>query len=282
MANNIRLAQGAARTAVRTAVYVLILVWSLVPVLFIVLSSFKRQADIFTFPPVLAFQPTLDNYATLWRQYDGFFPTLQNSLLVAIGATALACAASFLAGFVYSRYSTPALRASAVYMIAIRLLPPIVVTLPLFPAIDYLGLSDSRTTLIVLYATFWVSLCTMIMKTFIDEIPRELDEAAMMDGATQAQTLLRVILPLCLQGMAAGAIFVFIFSWNEFLFALIFTTQHAKTAPLLISEMMGAIDGTEWGVLFAGVTIQLLPVALLVTFAQKHIIAGLTTGAVKG
>lgn len=266
----------------RLAAYGLILVWSLIPVLFIVISSFKRQADIFTFPPVLAFTPTLDNYATLWRQYEGFFGTLKNSLLVALGATVLAGAVSFLAGFVYSRYSTPALRASAVYMIAIRLLPPIVVTLPLFPAVDYLGLSDTRTTLIILYATFWVSLYTMIMKTFIDEVPRELDEAAMMDGAGQWQMLVRVILPLCLQGMAAGAIFVFIFSWNEFLFALIFTTQQAKTTPLLISEMMGAIDGTEWGVLFAGVTIQLLPVVALVTLAQKHIIAGLTAGAVKG
>ena len=82
--------------------------------------------------------------------------------------------------------------------------------------------------------------------------------------------------------MAAGAIFVFIFSWNEFLFALIFTTQHAKTAPLLISEVMGAIDGAEWGVLFAGVTLQLLPVVVLVMLAQRHIIAGLTSGAVKG
>jgi multiple sugar transport system permease protein len=157
-----------------------------------------------------------------------------------------------------------------------------VVTLPLFPAVDYLRLSDTHFVLIVLYATFWVSLCTMIMKTFIDEVPRELDEAAMMDGATRLQTLFRVILPLCLQGMMAGAIFVFIFSWNEFLFALILTTQHAKTTPLLISEMMGAIDGTEWGVLFAGVTLQLLPVAALVALAQKHIIAGLTAGAVKG
>lgn len=276
------MARSIAARAGRAAAYGIVIVWSLLPVLFIVLSSFKRQADIFTYPPVLLFAPTFDNYATLWRQYDGFFATMRSSLIIAIGATALAGAVSFFAGFAYSRFTSPGLRASAVYMIAIRLLPPIVVTLPLFPAVDYLRLSDTHAVLIVLYATFWVSLYTMIMKTFIDEVPRELDEAAMVDGATQWQTLLRVILPLCLQGMMAGAIFVFIFSWNEYLFALIFTTQHAKTTPLLISEMMGAIDGTEWGVLFAGVSIQLLPVVLLVTFAQKHIIAGLTAGAVKG
>lgn len=266
----------------RILAYGIVAVWSLLPVLFIVSSSFKRQTDIFTYPPAFIFTPTFDNYLTLWQQYAGFFDTMKNSLIIALGATLLACAVSFLAGFSYSRYSSRGLSASAVYMIAIRLLPPIVVTLPLFPAVDYLRLSDTHFVLIVLYATFWVSLCTMIMKTFIDEVPRELDEAAMMDGATHMQTLFKVILPLCLQGMMAGAIFVFIFSWNEFLFALIFTTQHAKTTPLLISEMMGAIDGTEWGVLFAGVTIQLLPVVALVTLAQKHIIAGLTAGAVKG
>ena len=101
---------------------------------------------------------------------------------------------------------------SALYMIAIRLLPPIVVTLPLFPLGEYLGLSDTHVLLIVLYATFWVWLFTMIMKTFIDEVPRELDEAALVDGATRWQTLRHVILPLTLQGMVAGEIFVFVYS----------------------------------------------------------------------
>jgi multiple sugar transport system permease protein len=104
----------------------------------------------------------------------------------------------------------------------------------------------------------------------------------LFDGASQMQTLFRVILPLTLQGMAAGAIFVFIYAWNEYLFALIFTTQHAKTAPLVISEVMGAIDGTEWGVLFAGVTVQLFPVVVLVALAQRLLVRGLTAGSVKG
>jgi multiple sugar transport system permease protein len=266
----------------RIAAWGFVVVWSLLPIAFIVSASFKRQTDIFVYPPHILFTPTFDNYVTLWSRYDGFFATMGNSLIVAVGATVLAGTVSFLAGFAYSRFTSRFLAGSAIYMIAIRLLPPIVVTLPLFPAVDYLRLSDTHAVLIILYATFWVSLYTMIVKTFIDEVPKELDEAAMVDGASQVQILLRVILPLCLQGMVAGAIFVFIYSWNEFLFALIFTTQHAKTAPLLISEMMGAIDGAEWGVLFAGVTLQLLPVVVLVALAQKHIIAGLTAGAVKG
>ncbi len=260
----------------------LFLLWSVGPVLFIVVSSLKQPIDIFAYPPQLLFTPTFENYVSLWTSWPAFFETMGNSLIVSVGATALASAVSFLAGYAYSRFAGTWLAASAFYMIAIRLLPPIVVTLPLFPVVDFLGMSDTHATLIVLYAAFWVSLFTMIMKTFIDEVPRELDEAAFVDGATRFQTLWRVILPLAVQGTLAGAIFVFVFSWNEYLFALIFTTNAAKTTPLVISEVMDAIYGTDWGVLFAGVTVQIAPVVALVACAQRLLIAGLTAGSVKG
>ncbi|MGH8810422.1 MAG: carbohydrate ABC transporter permease [Advenella sp.] len=266
----------------RGLVYLVIIAWSIVPIAFIFVSSITPPQDVFRYPPTLHFIPTLENYAKLWDQWEGFFPALSNSLIVAVGATLLAGIVSALAGYVYSRYSSRLLAASALYLIAIRMLPPIVVSLPLFPLADYLGLSDTHLVLIILYAAFWVSLFTMIMKTFIDEVPRELDEAALMDGATSFQMLFRVILPLTLQGMVAGGIFVFVFSWNEFLFALIFVNQNAQTAPLLISQVMGGVDGTAWGVLFAGVTVQFVPVILLVAFLQRYLIAGLTAGSVKG
>lgn len=258
------------------------LVWSIGPILFIVMSSFKRQVDIFTYPPKLAFTPTIDNYFKLVSQWQGFFNAMGNSLIVALGATVLAGAVSFLGGYAYSRYRSRLTSWMAVYMIAVRVLPPIVVTLPLFPVVDRLGLSDTHIVLILLYATFWVSLNTMIMKNFFDQIPYELDEAAYVDGASEWQLVSRILARLTFQGMAAGSIFVFVYAWNEYLFALIFTTNNAKTAPLILSELMGAVDGTEWGVLFAGVTLQLVPVVLLVTLARRYLIAGLTAGAVKG
>ena len=260
----------------------LMLVWSVGPILFIVLSSFKRQVDIFVYPPKLIFVPTIDNYLNLASQWDGFFHAMGNSLIVAVGATILAGVVSFLAGYAYSRYRSRLTSWTAVYMIAVRVLPPIVVTLPLFPIVDRLGLSDTHILLILLYATFWVSLNTMIMKNFFDQIPYELDEAAYVDGATEWQLITRILVRLTLQGMAAGSIFVFVYAWNEYLFAMIFTTNYAKTAPLILSELMGAIDGTVWGVLFAGVTLQLVPVVLLVTLARRYLIAGLTAGSVKG
>lgn len=259
-----------------------ILLWSVGPILFIVSSSFKRQVDIFVYPPKFIFTPTIDNYLKLTSQWKGFFGALGSSLIVAIGATVLAGVVSFLGGYAYSRYRGRMMSWSAVYMIAVRVLPPIVVTLPLFPVADRLGLSDTHILLILLYATFWVSLNTMIMKNFFDQIPYELDEAAYVDGASEWQLVSRMLLRLTLQGMAAGSIFVFVYSWNEYLFAMIFATKDAKTAPLILSELMGAVDGTEWGVLFAGVTLQLMPVVLLVTLARRYLVAGLTAGAVKG
>jgi multiple sugar transport system permease protein len=149
-------------------------------------------------------------------------------------------------------------------------------------AVNALALNDTHIVLILLYATFFVSLGTLVMRAFVDQIPRELDEAAMVDGAGPLAVFWRVILPLCAQGMVAVGVFVLVFAWNEFLFAFIFTTTKAKTAPLTLSEMTGAVDGVEWGVLFAATTLQLAPIVTLVIVAQRYLIAGLTAGATKG
>ena len=259
-----------------------ILAWSILPIALIVMSSFKSDRDIFSLSSRFSFMPTLANYELLWSRWGDFFHGLWNSLVVTAGATVLAVLVSMLAGYSYSRYRGKALQGSAFFLIFIRLIPPIVITLPLFPAVNWLGLNDTHLILIVLYATFFVSLGTIVMRTFIDQIPRELDEAAMVDGATQLQILRRVIFPLAAQGMLAVSVFVIVYAWNEFLFAFIFTTTRAKTAPLVVAEMIGAVEGVEWGVLFAASTVQLLPVLAFVILMQKHLVAGLTAGAVKG
>jgi multiple sugar transport system permease protein len=259
-----------------------ILAWSILPIGLIVMSSFKSDRDIFSLSSRFSFMPTLANYELLWSRWGDFFHGLWNSLIVTAGATVLAVLVSMLAGYAYSRHKGKALQGSAFFLIFIRLIPPIVITLPLFPAVNWLGLNDTHLILIVLYATFFVSLGTIVMRTFIDQIPRELDEAAMVDGATQLQILRRVIFPLAAQGMLAVSVFVIVYAWNEFLFAFIFTTTKAKTAPLVVAEMIGAVEGVEWGVLFAASTVQLVPVLAFVILMQKHLVAGLTAGAVKG
>ena len=259
-----------------------ILVWSLGPILFMLSSSIKPGQDIFATPPHWVFTPTFAHYAALVEKWGGFFRGLLNSLIVTVGATLLAVAVSTLAGFAYSRHRGRAMSFSALALVAVRLLPPIVITLPLFPIVNRLGLNDTHLVLILLYATFYVSLGALLMRAFINQIPAELDEAAVMDGAGRVALLLRIIVPLAAPGMLALAVFVMVYAWNEFLFAFIFTSTHAKTAPLFISEMLGSFDGVDWGVMFAASSLQFLPVLVFVVAMQKHLVAGLTAGAVKG
>lgn len=265
----------------KTVAVLAILVWSLFPIVFIVISSFKPGQDIFAVPPKYLFTPTVKHYTELWNSWGAFFRSLLNSTIITAGATALAVIASTCAGYIYSRHSGRFLSASIVGLIVVRLIPPIVVTLPLFPIVNALGLNDTHLVLIVLYATFFVSLGTVLMRTFIDQVPRELDEAAQIDGAGRMTILWRVIVPVAMPGILAVAVFVIVYSWNEFLFAFIFAANRAKTAPLVISEMIGSIDGVDWGILFAASTEQLVPVLLFVVFMNRYLIAGLTAGATK-
>ncbi|OAN76333.1 ABC transporter permease [Jannaschia sp. EhC01] len=259
-----------------------LLVWSLFPIGFIIMSSFKPGREIFAVPPTYTFTPTLEHYGNLWSRWGSFFDGLVNSTIITIFATVLAVGASTFAGYVYSRNSSRFLNASILFLIAVRLIPPIVVTLPLFPIVNALNLNDTHLVLVILYATFFVSLGAVLMRTFIDQIPRELDEAAEIDGASRFAILRRVIVPLAAPGILAVSVFVVVFSWNEFLFAFIFTATEAKTAPLVISEMIGSIDGVDWGILFAASTVQLIPVLLFVIFMNRYLVAGLTAGATKG
>jgi multiple sugar transport system permease protein len=258
-----------------------VLAWSLGPIALVALSSFKEPRAIFEPNFRLFFEPTLTNYTTLVRENPEFFRGLWNSFVVTAGAAALAVAASFCAGYVFARARHVAYRGSAFAMLVVRMLPPIVVTLPLFPVINGLGLNDTHAVLIALYAAFYVSLGSWMMRSFVMAIPVELEEAAAIDGASLLQILRLVILPLTAQGLVAVTLFVVVFAWNEYVFAMIFTTTAARTAPVVIGEMLSTAEGVQWGAVFAAATIQLLPVLALVIGLQRFLVAGLTAGAVK-
>lgn len=265
----------------RWTLIALALLWSGVPILLVVLSSFKEASQIFAVPPTLLFRPTLDNYATLWSSRPEFFRALGSSLIVTVGTTLLTIVASTLAGYVYARYRNRLLSTTAFGMLAARMLPPIIITVPLFPILNALRMNDTHLLLILLYAAFYVSLGTWIMRAFVAQLPIELEEAAAVDGAGLLSILFRVVFPLVVPGIIAVAIFVVVFAWNEYVFAMIFTTRNAKTAPVIIGEMLGTVEGVQWGVIFAAATVQLLPVLALVIALQRYLVAGLTAGAVK-
>ena len=268
--------------AVRLVLAVMAITWSVFPILMVISASFKPPREIFAIPPTLIFTPTLDNYRELWRAWPAFFDNMLNSLIITIGATVITIAFATCAGYVYSRYSSRALTLSAFFMVVVRMLPPIVVTLPLFPVFSYLHLSDTHLVLMLLYPAFFVSLSTWIMRAFIDQVPRELEEAAVVDGATLVQILRRIVFPLVMNGVIAASLFVIVYAWNEFIFALVFTTRDARTTPLVISEILSTVEGVDWGVLFAAATVQLAPVLAFVLMAQRYVVAGLAAGAVKG
>lgn len=272
----------AGERALRLSAAAFAVVWSVFPIALVVMSSFRPQRDIFAIPPTLIFSPTLDNYERLLREWPAFLPNMLNSVMITAGATIVTVSFATLAGYVYARFSGRMLALSAFFMVVVRMLPPIVVTLPLFPLFSWLGVNDTHLVLVLLYAAFFVSLATWIMRAFIAQVPRELEEAAWVDGANLLQILRHVVLPLVLNGLVAASLFVVVYAWNEFIFALVFTTRTARTTPLVMSEMLSTIDGVDWGVLFAAATLQLAPVLLFVLAAQKYIIAGLTAGAVKG
>jgi len=263
---------------------VLIVLWSFSPILIAIASSFKPEKDIFTYVPTMFFRPVLDNYQSLIREWPEFWTALRNSLIVTIGSAMVVALASLPAAYSYSRMKARGLSLTALFLIVVRMFPPIVITIPLYPLFRSLHLIDTPIALILLYSAFSVSLSVWILKSFFDSVPKELEEAAWLDGCTRIQSVRWVMLPLIAPGLIASTIFVCLFAWNDFMFAFLFTSMRAKTAPVLISEMLGAVGGggINWGTVFAATTIQLIPMLLFVWLIQKRLVKGMTIGAVKG
>jgi len=260
----------------------LLVLWSMIPILFVIISSFKHPKEIFGWPPNLLFTPTLINYEDLINTWPKFFYALQNSATITIASTIIILTISTLAAYAFSRFQFKVMNFTAFSLIATRMFPPIVITVPLFPLFSELHLLDTPFIIILLYVTFYVSLSTWVMMAFIDEIPVNLEEAAMIDGASRLQAFYKITLPLIAPGMVSVSVLAAVFCWNEFQFAYIFTATRAVTAPIVISEMLGGLYGAEWGPLFASSTIQLVPMLVFVWAVQKYLIKGLTMGAVKG
>ncbi|MCM0018375.1 MAG: carbohydrate ABC transporter permease [Tagaea sp.] len=261
---------------------VLLLLLALVvvaPFLWLVLMSFKSDADILSLTPKLFFTPTLANYAALLS--DTFLRSFSNSAIVAVVSTAIAMAVGVPGAYALSRMSHRSGSAMALIILASRMAPPIAFTIPYFLVYRYTGLLDTLLGLIVIYLTFNLSLVVWLMRSYFDDCPRSLEEAAWIDGASLMQTFLRITLPIALPGLAATAILCFLYSWNDFFFALILTRRVAQTAPVAVVNFMN-LEGWEWGKIAAGGTMVMMPVLVFSLFVRKFLVQGMTAGAVKG
>lgn len=260
-------------------------VWAL-PVLWIAITSVKPHPAIFSLPPTLQFAPTLEHYQRALGVQAGRFvesaqggvlPALLNSGIVATAATLFTLLAAVPAGYAYARLRFRGRQILAFYTLFTQMAPPIGLLIPYFFLLNRLRLMDTYTGLVAVYLTFTVPFGTWLMITYFEELPRELEEAAAVDGAGRLTALLRVVVPQVRGGVAVTALFSFINSWNEFLYAAVLTGSEARTAPV---ALFGFISTEEhlWGPFTASGTMIMGPVIALALAAQRQIVRGLTLG----
>lgn len=250
----------------------------LAPFLWLLRMSFQTNDQIFAFPPHLFFHPTLSNYAALWQ--GDFRASFVNSTIVTVSSTLISVVVGVPAAYALARLRSRS-DALSLWIMASRLAPPTAFAIPFFLAYRDLHLLDTRLGLIIIYLTFNISLVIWLMRSFFENAPRALEEAAWIDGASHWQALRMVVLPTAAPGLAATAILCFVFSWNDFFFALILTRSDATTAPVAVVNFMNYL-GWEWGRIAAGGTMVMLPVLVFSLAVRKFLVSGLTAGAVKG
>ena len=252
---------------------------ALAPVYWLATISLKQTVDQFAVPPVwLHFRPTLEHYYAIWNSRD-FSAYFWNSAIVAAGSTLAALALGAPAAYALARFRFE--RAGA-WIISTRMFPPIVSIVPLFLMMNRVGLLDTRLSLAMIYTAFNLPLVVWMMRGFFDEVPAELEEAAMVDGMTRFGAFLRVSLPLAAPGLAATAVFCVTIAWNEFLFALVLAqTDAAITLPVGIAGQVTQYE-IRWGAMSAAGVLAMIPVLIFAFAVQRYLVRGLSLGAVKG
>ncbi len=203
-----------------------------------------------------------------------------NSIIIAFGSTFLAVFLGVLAAYGFSRFKVPLKDDLLFFILSTRMMPPIAVAIPIYLMYREVGLTDSKLGMILLYTAVNVSLAVWLLKGFIDEIPREYEEAAMIDGYSRLHAFIKVVLPQATTGIAATAIFCLIFAWNEYAFAVLLTSGEAQTMPPFIPFIIGE-GGQDWPAVAAGTTLFLIPILVFTVLLRKHLLRGITFGAVR-
>ncbi len=258
-----------------------IVLFALGPYLWMLLTSLKQESTLFSpdrqfFPAVV----TLDNYLRLFVKTT-FLHNLGDSLIVSSGTMLVGLSVSITAAYAFSRFRFPGRRALMLQFLLVNMFPIVLLIIPLFIIMKNLGLLDTHLGLILAHSTFSIPFATWMMISYFDAIPRSLDEAALVDGCTPVGAMFRVVIPLTVPGIIATGIYIFITSWNEYLYASMLAGQKVRTLTVAIQTLVGEYE-IAWGLLTAGGVVGALPVTLLFMLIQKRLVAGMTQGAVKG
>jgi multiple sugar transport system permease protein len=258
----------------------LLAVWAF-PVLWALLTSFKSERDVLAYPPVWRFAPTLDNYREVISGGSSIVPNLWSSLVLSLSTTLLTMLFAVPAAYALARLNYPAKRASGFYVLATQMLPPMGLIIPYYLVLQKIGGLDSYSGLTAIYLSFSLPFAIWLMVSYFEDIPFEMEEAALLDRAGRLRTLWYIILPQVRGGIAVTTIFVFLNAWNEFLFAVVLGGNKVRPVTVAMFNFI-SVEQTQWARLAAGAMLAMAPVILIGLFAQRHIVKGLTVGAVKG
>lgn len=247
-----------------------------------VLTSFKTPRDIFTTPPTFLFTPTIETYTTYLHHAD--VPRrMLNTVIVACGAGLVSIVAGSMAGYALARIKLRGAATIGALILLSRGVPPIALAVPMFLVSRRLGITDMHITLILAYCSFLIPYVMWLMRGFFRALPRELEEAALMDGCGRYGAFLRIIVPISLPGLLSTLIFCVILAWEELLFALVLTNRYATTIPVSIAGIAGdTVTGANWGALTAVGTLTVIPVVAFALAVQRWLIQGLADGVTKG
>jgi len=253
---------------------------ALTPYLWILMTSFKTRLDALADQPVWLFAPTFEHYPEVFLNKN-YLPLVWNSLLVASATTLLSLAFGVPAAYVFARHEFRGKEDLFFFFLTTRMAPPISVVVPMFLLMTTIGVTDRPIAVVIAHSTFNISLVVWMMRGFFADIPREIDEAALMDGHSRAGMFLRVLVPLAAPGLAATAVLCFILSWNEFLYAFVLVAFEGRTLTVGIPGLITP-HGTLWGQVAAVAVVATLPIIVFSLLVQRHLVRGLTFGAVKG
>lgn len=259
---------------------IILLLFFLFPIIWMFFMSIKTRVDALAMPPKFIFQPTLANYISVFTNQK-FIHGFYNSLIVGIFSLIIVLLVGVPASYALARYTFKHKKDIAFWILSTRMAPPIAVLIPFYLLFRTLGLTDTRFSLIITHITINLALVIWMMRSFLQDVPSDLEEAALIDGCTPMQSFIKIILPLCANGIIATSILGFVFSWNDLLFGLVLSGANAKTAPVFVANYI-SYQEIMWGQLCASGIIVTIPVIIFIGFVQRYLIRGLTLGAIKG
>jgi multiple sugar transport system permease protein len=259
---------------------VFLLAW-VFPIVWSVMNSLKTERDVLAYPPKFLFAPTLDAYRDVLFGSGSILPNLLSSFIISIGTTIVTMIMAVPAAYSLARLRVPGKRFAGFYVLATQMLPPVGIIIPYFLILRNIGWMDTYQGIILIYLSFSLPFAIWLLVSYFEDIPFEMEEAAYIDGASRWKTLWRIIIPQVRGGIAVTVVFVFLNAWNEFLFAVVLSGNTVRPVTIAMFNFV-SVEQTLWTKLAAVSVLAMLPVIVLGIVAQKHIVKGLTVGAVKG